>query len=57
MTNKVNLETCSLEEMEMECIEVQGTPYGHNIIGIICRTAKKRFGKEAADKLFNEYQK
>ena len=57
MTNKVNLETCSLKQMEIECIMVQGTPYGHNIIGIICRAAKKRFGKEAADKLFNEYQK
>ena len=57
MPNKVNLETCSLEEMEMECIEVQGTPYGHNIIGIICRAAKDRFGKEAADRLFEKYQK
>ena len=57
MTNKVNLETCSLKEMEIECIMAQGTPYGHNIIGIICRVAKKRFGKETSDKLFNEYQK
>ena len=53
---KVNIKTCTLEELEMECLKVMGTPYGHNIIGIICRTAKERFGKEAADELFNNYQ-
>ena len=42
--------------MEDECFEVMGTPFGHNIIGIICRTAKERFGEEEADRLFNEYQ-
>ena len=57
MANKVNLEKCSLKEMEIECIMAQGTPYGHNIIGIICRAAKDRFGKEAADRLFEKYQK
>jgi len=55
--NKINLKTCTLSEMDYECMSVQGTPYGHNIIGCICRVAKERFGKDAADKLFNEYQK
>ena len=53
---KVNIETCSLEELENECIKVLGTPYGHNMIGIICSQADKRFGKEEAERLFDTYQ-
>ena len=53
---KINLEKCTLEEMEQECEEVQGTPYGHNIIGIICSAAEKRFGDAEAERLFEEYQ-
>jgi hypothetical protein len=53
---RVNINTCTLEELEMECLRVMGTPYGHNIIGIICGVAEKRFGEEAAEELFNNYQ-
>ena len=53
---KININECTLEELEDECFEVMGTPFGHNIIGIICRTAEKRFGKKEAERLFNEYQ-
>ena len=54
--SRTNLKTATLEELEDECMEVMGTPYGHNMIGIICRTVKERFGKEDADRLFNTYQ-
>ena len=54
--SKINLKTATLEQLEDECMEVMGTPYGHNMIGIICRTVSDRFGKEEADRLFNTYQ-
>ena len=53
---RLNLKTATLDELEEECFTVMGTPYGHNIIGCICRVVKERFGKEAADNLFNTYQ-
>mgnify|MGYP003137229953 CR=1 FL=1 len=53
---RLNIETCTLEELEDECINVMGTPYGHNIIGLICSQAEERFGKEEAERLFNTYQ-
>ena len=54
--SRTNLKTATLEQLEDECAELMGTPYGHNIIGIICRTVEDRFGKEDADRLFNIYQ-
>tara|TARA_R110000787_G_scaffold30303_1_gene81417 strand:- start:307 stop:477 length:171 start_codon:yes stop_codon:yes gene_type:complete len=54
--SRVNLKTCTLEEMEEECQEVKGTAYGHNIIGIICSAAEERFGETEAERLFKEYQ-
>jgi hypothetical protein len=54
--SKVNLETSTLEELENECAEVQGTQFGHNMIGMICRAVEKRFGEVEADKLFETYQ-
>ena len=54
--SKLNLKTATIDELEDECESVMGTTYGHNIIGIICREAKERFGKEKADYLFNTYQ-
>ena len=54
--SKLNLKTATIDELEEECMSVVGTNYGHNIIGIICRVAEERFGKEAADRLFNNYQ-
>ena len=54
--SRTNLKTATLEELENECDELMGTPYGHNMIGIICRTVEDRFGKEDAERLFNTYQ-
>ena len=54
--SKLNLKECTLEELEDECINVQGTNFGHNIIGIICRVAEERFGEVEADRLFTTYQ-
>ena len=54
--SRVNLKTCSLEELEDECIRVEGTNFGHNMIGIICGVVEERFGEEEADRLFNTYQ-
>ena len=54
--SRINLKTATLDELEDECAELMGTPYGHNMIGIICSTASDRFGKEEADRLFETYQ-
>ena len=54
--SKLNLKECSIDEMEVECMNVMGTPYGHNMIGIICQVAKERFGEKEADRLFDLYQ-
>ena len=53
---RINIEKASIEELEEECMEVLGTPYGHNIIGLICNVVDKRFGKEEANRFFEEYQ-
>jgi len=55
--SRTNLKTATLEQLEDECMELMGTPFGHNMIGIICRTVEDRFGKEDADRLFNTSQK
>ena len=54
--SKTNLRTATLEQLEDECMELMGTPYGHNMIGIICRTVSARFGEKEADRLFETYQ-
>ena len=54
--SRTNLKTATLEELEDECAELMGTPYGHNMIGIICNTVSKRFGGKEADRLFETYQ-
>ena len=54
--SRTNLKTATLEELEDECMEVVGTQYGHNMIGIICGVVEDRFSKEDADRLFNIYQ-
>ena len=54
--SRINLKKATLEELEDECAELMGTPYGHNMIGIICRTVSERFGKKEADRLFEFYQ-
>ena len=54
--SRINIKTATLEELDNECAELMGTPYGHNMIGIICSTVSERFGEEEADKLFEIYQ-
>ena len=54
--SKLNLKTATIEELEEECESVLGTPFGHNIIGLICRQVEKEYGKEEADRFFNTYQ-
>jgi hypothetical protein len=45
-----------IKELEAECREVVGTPFGHNIIRLICMQVKEKFGKDEADRFFNKYQ-
>ena len=54
--SRINLETATIEELEDECYKVYGTPFGHNMIGIICGVVKDRFGEDEADRFFNTYQ-
>ena len=54
--SRTNLKTATLEQLEDECMELMGTPYGHNMIGIICGVVEDRFGKEDAERLFDTYQ-
>tara|TARA_R110002074_G_scaffold364501_1_gene537986 strand:+ start:89 stop:262 length:174 start_codon:yes stop_codon:yes gene_type:complete len=56
MRRKINLETATLDEIREECENVLGTPFGHNMIGIMCNIVDERFGKEEAKDLFDDYQ-
>ena len=56
MRRKINLKTATLEEIREECENVYGTPFGHNMIGIMCNVVDERFGKEEAQELFDDYQ-
>ena len=46
--SRLNIKEASIDELEEECENVLGTPYGHNIIGLICNVVDERFGKEEA---------
>ena len=54
--SKINLKTATLDEIREECESVIGTPYGHNMIGIMCRVVEDRFGEDKAEELYNDYQ-
>ena len=54
--SRLKIENATLEELEDKCIDVIGTPFGHNIIGIICQQVEERFGKKEAERLFDLYQ-
>jgi len=56
MRSRINIQTATLEQLENECEELVGTQFGHNMIGIICNVVDERFGKEEAQRLFDEYQ-
>ena len=53
---RLDITTATIEELETECEKVQGTNYGHNIIGIICNVVEERFGEDEADRFFDTYQ-
>tara|TARA_Y100001963_G_C6693316_1_gene405720 strand:- start:323 stop:493 length:171 start_codon:yes stop_codon:yes gene_type:complete len=53
---RVNINTCTLDELHEQAAEVYGTNFGHNIIALICQVAKNRFGEEAANEIFETYQ-
>ena len=40
---RINIKEATIYELEQECENVLGTPYGHNIIGIICSEAERLF--------------
>ena len=54
--SKINLKKATLDEIWDECAMVEGTPYGHNMIGIMCNVVKDRFGEDEAKRLFEAYQ-
>ena len=54
--SKINLKTATLDEIREECECVLGTPFGHNMIGLMCSVVSDRFGKDEADSLFEDYQ-
>ena len=54
--SRINLKTATLEDIYDECEAVHGTPYGHNMIGIMCGVVADRFGEDEADKIYNQYQ-
>ena len=53
---KLNLKEATIEELEEECQEVQGTHFGNTIIALICKQAEERFGEDEAVRLFETYQ-
>ena len=53
MRRRINIKTATLDELEEECMELMGTSYGHNMIGIICNVVEDRFGKEEAERLLS----
>ena len=50
------LKTATLSELELKCMELQGTTQGGNMIGIIINVVSERFGKKEAERLFETYQ-
>ena len=54
--SRFDFKNMTLESAESEILSVLGTPYGHNMIGIMCGVVEKRFGETEAQELFNEYQ-
>ncbi len=53
---RTNIKTATLEELELKCLEIQGTTFGHNMIGLICNVVEERFGKDEANRFFKTYQ-
>ena len=54
--NKINLKTASLNELEEQCEYLQGSTYGHNMIGVIIGIVEDRFGEDEADRFFHLFQ-
>tara|TARA_Y100000592_G_scaffold61318_1_gene95806 strand:+ start:280 stop:465 length:186 start_codon:yes stop_codon:yes gene_type:complete len=45
--SRLNIKTASLDELKNKCLELEGTTFGHNMIGIICNVVQERFPDEA----------
>ena len=54
--SRLNIKEATIDELEEECMRVQGTTFGHNIIGIICNVVDERFGEDEANRFFETYQ-
>tara|TARA_R100001463_G_scaffold84788_1_gene139535 strand:+ start:587 stop:760 length:174 start_codon:yes stop_codon:yes gene_type:complete len=50
------LKTASLLELEEKCMELSGTTFGHNMIGIILGVVSDRFGDDEANRMYELYQ-
>tara|TARA_R100001443_G_scaffold116821_1_gene138646 strand:- start:2534 stop:2710 length:177 start_codon:yes stop_codon:yes gene_type:complete len=53
---RLNIKEATIGELELECMRLQGTTFGHNMIGIICNVVDERFGEEEAERFFETYQ-
>jgi|TARA_R100001463_G_scaffold1094_2_gene4582 hypothetical protein len=51
MYNKFNFKNMTLETAEEEIYALQGSQFGHNIIGLILSEVANKFGKDAAEEL------
>ncbi len=54
--SRFDFKNMTLESAESEILSVLGTPYGHNMIGIIIGQVAEKFGETEADRLFEQYQ-
>ena len=54
--SRLNIKEASIDELEEECIRLQGTTFGHNMIGVICGVVDERFGEDEAERLAELYQ-
>jgi hypothetical protein len=54
--SRININEATIDELELECMRLQGTTFGHNMIGIICNVVDERFGEDEADRFFETYQ-
>jgi hypothetical protein len=53
---RLNIKEATIDELEEECMRLQGTTYGPNMIGIICNVVDERFGEDEANRFFETYQ-
>ena len=54
--SRININEATINELELECMRLQGTTFGHNMIGLICNVVDERFGEEESNRFFETYQ-